>query len=247
MTKKLTDTLLKIGNPFTEHNNITSLVSKNFSSCSQRIVEIEKLDKEQFETYLQSAFVEKTASIFDTIKNKTNFFKTIPPKDNTTKLKKKSLDIVTNMFISAQQRNVNEVNGLLRYDIDIPPLALIKPKTGGIMFAEKSKVAESIVELVNNDDTNNGAIFMDRGVNVLIIDASVTLLWYAKIGPQKTAKPFLSMPISLKEIRRRICTIPESGYIVFDQYFVRSVKSVTRCNRGAEEQGTRYTSSTQLG
>ena len=72
------------------------------------------------------------------------------------------------MFISAQQRNVNEVNGLLQYEIDIPPLALIKPKTGGIMFAEKSKVVESIVELVNNADTNNGAIFMDRGVNVLI-------------------------------------------------------------------------------
>ena len=43
------------------------------------------------------------------------------------------------------------------------------------MFAEKSKVAESIVELVNNADTNNGAIFMDRGVNVLIIDASVMI------------------------------------------------------------------------
>ena len=65
--KKPTETLLKIGNPFTEPNNITSLVSKKVSSCSQNIVEIEKLSKEQFETYLQSVFVEKTASIVDTI------------------------------------------------------------------------------------------------------------------------------------------------------------------------------------
>ena len=49
------------------------------------------------------------------------------------------------MFIAAQQRDVNEVNGLLQYEIDIPPPVLIKPKTGGIKFAEKFKVVESIV------------------------------------------------------------------------------------------------------
>ena len=58
------------------------------------------------------------------------------------KLNKKSLDIVTNMFFAAQQRNINEVKDLLKYEVALPPPSLTKPTTGKARFALKAKLVE---------------------------------------------------------------------------------------------------------
>ena len=139
----VTKKILEFGNPFSEHTEITSLYSKRVSGCSEKIDEIEELGESQFKNYVQTVFLYKTKSICDPVKmNKIEFFKKATPKDKREALKKKSFDSLTNLFITAQQRNLSEVNELLKYEIDLPPPALIKPKTGDVKSGTKSKLID---------------------------------------------------------------------------------------------------------
>lgn len=95
------------------------------------------------------------------------------------------------MMVAAQQRNVNEVAELLKYEIDLPPPALVKPKTGDVHFADKSKLVAELVKTVSSNSQDNRAIFPSIAhaviVKTLIIDASVMI---KKNRPQKTCKSF---------------------------------------------------------
>ena len=142
--------MVKAGNPFIGYVEVTSLVSKIVSTCSQDVYKLEALGKEQVQEFVKAVFIDKTRSIYDPIKqNKIGFFKKHVVKDNTVKLNKTSLDIVTNMFFAAQQRNINEVKDLLKYEVALPPPSLTKPTTGKARFAQKAKLVESLVTFMH--------------------------------------------------------------------------------------------------
>ena len=153
------------------------------------------------------------------------------------KLNKKSLDIVTNMFFAAQQRNINEVKDLLKYEVALPPPSLTKPTTGKARFAQKAKLGESLVTFMHKNPIDNAAIFMGRGIETVVIDASVMI---RKHRPKKGHKTFAGYAMFLKEKMEDEFFIFDRVDIVFDQYFDLSIKSMTRGNRGAEQAGTRY-------
>ena len=79
------------------------------------------------------------------------------------------------MFIAAQQRNTNEVPELFKWEVALPPPSLTIPTTGALKFATKASVVESLVSFTKKNLSNNDAIFMDRGVTTVIIDASVLI------------------------------------------------------------------------
>ncbi|MCP4458671.1 MAG: hypothetical protein GY816_11700 [Cytophagales bacterium] len=63
------------GNPFSDYVQITSLVSKVVSKCSQQIYEIEQLGIQLLQILLKTFFIDKTSPIHDPIKqNNIGFF-----------------------------------------------------------------------------------------------------------------------------------------------------------------------------
>ncbi len=145
----------------------------------------------------------------------------------------KSLDIVTNMFISTQQRNVNEVKELLMYEVELPPPALISPTTGAVRFAAKAQLVDGLVEVLDaHTQPENSAIFMDRGNITLIIYASVMI---RKNRPKKSNKTFAGYAEFLLRELKDDFDIFNRVDMVFDQYFDYSIKSITRTTRGSEE------------
>ena len=107
--------------------------------------------------------------------NNTGFFNKTTVKDTTKVLAKNSSDILTNMFIAAQQRTTNEVPELFKWEVALPPPSLTIPTTGAVKFATKASVVESLASFTKKHPSNNDAIFMDRGVTTVIIDASVMI------------------------------------------------------------------------
>lgn len=116
-----------------------------------------------------------------------NIFKKKDKKDRNPALKKQSLDIVTNLFITAKQRAINEINELLVYEIDLPPPALIIAKTGEMKFSPKSKLIDSMIQVLQDQPEQNSSesVFMDTVMAV--IDASVMI---QSNRPKKTCKKF---------------------------------------------------------
>ena len=110
--------------------------------------------------------------MFDPIKqNNTGFLKKTTVKDTTKVSAKKSSGILTYIFIAPQQRNTNEVPELLKWEVALPPPSLTIPTSGAVKFATKASVVESLVSFTEKHPSNNDAIFMDRGVTTVIIDA----------------------------------------------------------------------------
>ena len=111
------------------------------------------------------------------------------------------------MFIAAQQRNSNEVPELLKWEVALPPPTLTIPTTGAVKFATKASVVESLVSFTEKHSSNNDAIFMDRGVTTVIIDASVLI---RKQRPKNSHGSFEGYAMFLKdliEVQFEICTI----------------------------------------
>ena len=79
------------------------------------------------------------------------------------------------MFIAAQQRNTNIVPELLKWEVALPPPSLTIPTTGAVKFAIKASVVQSLVSFTEKHPSNNAAIFIDRDVTSVIIDASVLI------------------------------------------------------------------------
>ena len=61
---KLTKELVKAGNPFIGYVEVTSLVSKIVSTCSQDVYKLEALGKEQVQEFVKAVFIDKTRSIY---------------------------------------------------------------------------------------------------------------------------------------------------------------------------------------
>ena len=94
----------------------------------------------------KEVFIDNKRSGFAPIKqNNTIFFKKTTVKDTTKVLAKKFSHILTNMFITAQQQNTNEVRELLKREVALPPPSLTIPTTGVVKFATKASVVESLV------------------------------------------------------------------------------------------------------
>ena len=98
-------------------------------------------------------FIDSKRSVFNPIKqNNTGFLKKTTVKDTTKVLANISSDIFTNMFIAAQQQNTNDV-----------PEEVKLPTTGAVKFATKSNVVGCLASFTEKHQSNNDAIFMDRG------------------------------------------------------------------------------------
>ena len=149
---------------------------------------------------------------------------------------KKSSDIFTNMLIAAQQQNTNEVPELLKWEVALPPPSLTIPTTGALKFATKASVVESLVTFTEKHPSNNDAIFMDRGVTTVIIDASVLI---RKQRPKNSRRSFEGYAMFLNDLIEDEISKFERVDMVFDRYFELSTKSVTRTKRSGD-QGTRY-------
>ena len=144
---------------------------------------------------------------------------------------------MTNLFITAQQRSINEVNELLKYEIDIPPPALIIAKTGDVKFSSKSKLTDSMIDVLQEDRNTNESIFMDTELRMLIIDASV---WIQSNRLKKSCKTFSDYAdILVSKIDHEFKHYDRID-VIFDRYFEKSTKSVTRSSRGTTRSGTRY-------
>ena len=175
--------------------------------------------------------------MFDPIKqNNTGFFKKTTVKDTTKALAKNSSDILTNMFIAAQQQNTNEVPELFKWEVALPPPSLTKPTTGAVKFATKESVVESLVSFTEKHPSINDAIFMDRGVTTVIIYASVLI---RKKRPKNSHRSFEGYAMFLKDLIVDEISKFDRVDMVFDRYFEFSTKSVTRTKRNGD-QGTRY-------
>ena len=175
--------------------------------------------------------------MFDTIKqNNTGFFKKTTVKDTSKVLAKKSSDILTNMFIAAQQQNTNEVPELLKWEVALTPPSLTIPTSGAVKFATKASVFGNLVSFTEKHPSNNDAIFMDRGVTTVIIDASVLL---RKQRPKNSHGSFEGYAMFLKDLIEDEISKFDRVDMVFDRNFEFSTKSVTRIKRSGD-QGTRY-------
>ena len=150
-------------------------------------------------------------------------------------LAKKSSDILTNMFIAAQQRNTNIVPELLKWEVALPPPWLTIPTTGAVKFATKASVVESLVSFTEKHPFNNDAIFIDRGVTTVIIDASVLI---RKQRPKNSHGSFEGNAMFLKDLIKDEISKFDRVDMVFDRY-IEFTKSVTRTKRSGD-QGTRY-------
>ena len=139
------------------------------------------------------------------------------------------------MFIAAQKRNTNEVPELLKWEVALPPPSLTIPTTGAVKFATKARVVESLVSFTEKHPSNNYAIFIDRGVTTVIIDASVLL---RKQRPKNSHGSFEGNAMFLKDLIKDETSKFDRVDMVFDRNF-EFTKSVTRTKRSGD-QGTRY-------
>ena len=140
------------------------------------------------------------------------------------------------MFIAAQQRNTNEVPEPLKWEVALPPPSLTIPTTSAVKFATKAGVVESLVSFTEKHPSNNDAIFMDRGLTTVIIDASVLI---RKQRPKNSHGSFEGYAMFLKDLIEDEISKFDLVDMVFDRYFEFSTKSVTRTKR-SDNQGTRY-------
>ena len=187
--------------------------------------------------FVKGVFIDNKRSVFDPIKqNNTGFFKKTTVKDTTKVLAKNSSDILTNMFIAAQQQNTNEVPELFKWEVALPPPSLTIPTTGAVKFATKASVVESLVSFTEKHPSNNDAIFMDRGVTTVIIYAFVLI---RRKRPKNSHRSFEGYAMFLKDLIVDEISKFDRVDMVFDRYFEFSTKSVTRTKRNGD-QGTRY-------
>ena len=139
------------------------------------------------------------------------------------------------MFIAAQKRNTNEVPELLKWEVALATPSLTIPTTGAVKFATKARVVESLVSFTEKHPSNNYAIFIDRGVTTVIIDASVLL---RKQRPKNSHGSFEGYAMFLKDLIKDETSKCDRVDMVFDRNF-EFTKSVTRTKR-SDDQGTRY-------
>ena len=105
---ELIEEFVRTGNPFVGYKDITSLKSKIVFPCSSDIYKVGELGNASLKNFVKGVFIDNKRSVFDPIKqNNTGFFKKTTVKDTTKVFAKNSSDILTNMFIAAQQRNTN--------------------------------------------------------------------------------------------------------------------------------------------
>ena len=234
---KLIEEFVRTGNLFVGYKDITSLKSKIVFPCSSDIYKVGELGNASLKNFVKGVSIDNKRSVFDPIKqNNTGFFKKTTVKDTTKVLAKNSSDILTNMFIAAQQRNTNEVPELFKWEVALPPPSLTIPTTGAVNFATKASVVESLVSFTKKNLSNNDAIFMDRGVTTVIIDASVLI---RKKRPKNSHRSFEGYAMFLKDLIVDEISKFDRVDMVFDRYFEFSSKSVTRTKRNGD-QGTRY-------
>ena len=214
---KLIEEFVRTGNPFVGYKDITSLKSKIVSPCSSDIYKVGELGNASLKNFVKGVFIDNKRSVFDPIKqNNTGFFKKITVKDTTKVLAKNSSDILTNMFIAAQQRNTNEVPELFKWEVALPPPSLTIPTTGAVKFATKASVVESLVSFTEKHPSNNDAIFMDRGVTTVIIYPSVLI---RKKRPKNSHRSFERYAMFLKDLIVDEISKFDRVDMVFDRYF----------------------------
>ena len=120
------------------------------------------------------------------------------------------------MVIAAQQRITNEVPELLKWEVALPQPLLTIPTTGAVKFATKASVVESLFSFTEKHPSNNDAIFMDRVVTTVIIDASVLI---RKQRPKNSHASFEGCAMFLKDFIEDEISKFDRLDMVFDRYF----------------------------
>ena len=100
----------------------------------------------------------------------------------------------------------------------------------------KGKRVESLVSFTEKHPSNNDAIFINRGVTHVVIDASVLI---RKQRPKNSHGSFEGYAMFLKDLIEDEISEFDRVDMVFDRYFEFRTKSVTRTKRSGD-QGTRY-------
>ncbi|CAG2257301.1 unnamed protein product [Mytilus edulis] len=149
----LYDVIDDLGNPFLETSkDLLVLDSKNIVDISvvKTVNTIESLGQEQFEKYTKERLVDRTTSVFDTIKrNKLPLFQTPPPakKTSTTDHKlmalKSNCSLFSRLYIACQSRDGN-LDDFFRHENHAFPPSL--SQNGTIRLGTKADLLSKCLE-----------------------------------------------------------------------------------------------------
>ena len=109
-----------------------------------------------------------------------------------------------------------------KWEVALPEPSLTIPTTGAVKFVTKASVVEILVSFTENYPSNNDAIFMDRGVTTVIIDASVLI---RKQRPRNSHGSFEGFAMFLKDLIEDEISKFDRVEMVFDRYFEFSTKN----------------------
>ncbi|CAG2218094.1 unnamed protein product [Mytilus edulis] len=219
-----------LGNPFLETSkDLLVLDSKNIVDISvvKTVNTIESLGQEQFEKYTKERLVDRTTSVFDTIKrNKLPLFQTPPPakKTSTTDHKlmalKSNCSLFSRLYIACQSRDGN-LDDFFRHENHAFPPSL--SQNGTIRLGTKADLLSKCLERLTPPTD------VKPVVSSVILDGSAVVNMLKPVNIKSFNEYALKVFIPyIQNIGKDVQRID----IVFDTYIDNSLKASTRGKRG---------------
>ncbi|CAG2210265.1 unnamed protein product [Mytilus edulis] len=226
----LYDVIDDLGNPFLETSkDLLVLDSKNIVDISvvKTVNTIESLGQEQFEKYTKERLVDRTTSVFDTIKrNKLPLFQTPPPakKTSTTDHKlmalKSNCSLFSRLYIACQSRDGN-LDDFFRHENHAFPPSL--SQNGTIRLGTKADLLSKCLERLTPPTD------VKPVVSSVILDGSAVVNMLKPVNIKSFNEYALKVFIPyIQNIGKDVQRID----IVFDTYIDNSLKASTRGKRG---------------
>ncbi|CAG2231325.1 unnamed protein product [Mytilus edulis] len=226
----LYDVIDDLGNPFLETSkDLLVLDSKNIVDISvvKTVNTIESLGQEQFEKYTKERLVDRTTSVFDTIKrNKLPLLQTPPPakKSSTTDHKlmalKSNCSLFSRLYIACQSRDGN-LDDFFRHENHAFPPSL--SQNGTIRLGTKADLLSKCLERLTPPTD------VKPVVSSVILDGSAVVNMLKPVNIKSFNEYALKVFIPyIQNIGKDVQRID----IVFDTYIDNSLKASTRGKRG---------------
>ncbi|CAG2251463.1 unnamed protein product [Mytilus edulis] len=226
----LYDVIDDLGNPFLETSkDLLVLDSKNIVDISvvKTVNTIESLGQEQFEKYTKERLVDRTTSVFDTIKrNKLPLFQTPPPakKTSTTDHKlmalKSNCSLFSRLYIACQSRDGN-LDDFFRHENHAFPPSL--SQNGTIRLGTKADLLSKCLERLTPPTD------VQPVVSSVILDGSAVVNMLKPVNVKSFNEYALKVFVPyIQNIGKNVQRID----IVFDTYIDNSLKASTRGKRG---------------
>lgn len=228
--KALVATMEELGNPFLEESEElialdTRVIPGNEAVTNLR--QIKAIGQEQSKSFTSECLIKRTKSLYEPIKrNKVYLFNTPAPKTSKTSQQIASLksdcSLFSRLYISCQTRG-GDLDEFFELENQACPPAL--SHFGKLRIpTKKSELAECL------ENNSNVQTTMPTDVKVIIIDGAA-IVNMIKPRLEKTFAEYASesfLPYVVTQTRHA-----ERVDIVWDDYFEKSLKANTRCNRGA--------------